>query len=122
MGGAEPTKGWRTVRRAGLRQGPREQARPPPTVPGMQGGAVLLRGLQSRAWPDHKASCQARQAEVKAEIASKKAQEKAEREAKMEEALASFVPLCLTPQVPGGGGKKGKKKGGGKGKKKKGKK
>lgn len=77
---------------------------------------------QSRAWPDHKASCQARQAEVKAEIASKKAQEKAEREAKMEEALASFVPLSLTPQAPGGGGKKGKKKGGGKGKKKKGKK
>ena len=58
---------------------------------------------------------------MKAEVASKKAQEKAEREAKMEEALASFVPLSLAPQAPGGG-KKGKKKGGGKGKKKKGKK
>ena len=76
---------------------------------------------QSKAWPDHKAACQARQDEIKAEAASKKAKEKAEREAKMEEALASFVPLSITPQGPGGG-KKGKKKGGGKGKKKKGKK
>lgn len=84
---------------------------------------VLYCGIdcQSKAWPDHKAACQARQDEIKAEAASKKAKEKAEREAKMEEALASFVPLSITPQGPGGG-KKGKKKGGGKGKKKKGKK
>eukprot|EP00562_Extubocellulus_spinifer_P024311 CAMPEP_0178673916 /NCGR_PEP_ID=MMETSP0698-20121128/34560_1 /TAXON_ID=265572 /ORGANISM="Extubocellulus spinifer, Strain CCMP396" /LENGTH=451 /DNA_ID=CAMNT_0020317965 /DNA_START=17 /DNA_END=1372 /DNA_ORIENTATION=+ len=79
---------------------------------------------QSKDWPEHRARCKKRQEELKEEDETRKAREKAEQEAKMEEALASFVPLSLAPQGGGGSRKKqGKKKGGGgKGKKKKGKK
>ncbi|KAL9182478.1 hypothetical protein ACHAXT_013130 [Thalassiosira profunda] len=70
-------------------------------------------------WPGHKEHCKAVQKKRKEEEKKKKAQEKMDEEARMEAALASFVPLSITPQ--GGGGKKKKGKKGG-GKKKRGKK
>ncbi len=78
---------------------------------------------QKAAWPDHKAVCKEAQRKRKEEEEKEKARQKIDEEEKIAAALASFVPLSITPQGGGGGGgkkKKGGKKGGGK--KKKGKK
>eukprot|EP00574_Skeletonema_japonicum_P011568 CAMPEP_0201721072 /NCGR_PEP_ID=MMETSP0593-20130828/5851_1 /ASSEMBLY_ACC=CAM_ASM_000672 /TAXON_ID=267983 /ORGANISM="Skeletonema japonicum, Strain CCMP2506" /LENGTH=414 /DNA_ID=CAMNT_0048211817 /DNA_START=71 /DNA_END=1315 /DNA_ORIENTATION=- len=74
---------------------------------------------QKAAWPDHKAVCKEAQRKRKEEEEKGKARQKIDAEEKMAAALASFVPLSITPQ--GGGGKKKKGKKGG-AKKKKGKK
>lgn len=74
---------------------------------------------QREDWLEHKEYCKEVQRKRKEEEEQKKAEQKLSDEAKMEAALASFVPLSITPQ--GGGSKKKKGKKGG-GKKKKGKK
>lgn len=74
---------------------------------------------QRASWPGHKDQCREIQRKRKEDEKQKTAREKMNEEAKMEAALASFVPLDITPQ--GGGAKKKKGKKGG-GKKKKGKK
>lgn len=74
---------------------------------------------QHAGWADHKESCKEIQRKRKEEDEKKKEQQMMDDEAKMEAALASFVPVNITPQ--GGGAKKKKGKKGG-GKKKSGKK
>lgn len=75
---------------------------------------------QKAAWPDHKAFCTEAQRKRKEEEEKQKAKEKMDHEEKVAAALASFVPLSITPQGGGGVRKKKGKKGGAK--KKKGKK
>ena len=75
---------------------------------------------QKAAWPDHKALCKEAQRKRKEDEEKEKARQKMDDEEKMAAALASFVPLSITPQGGGGVKKKKSKKGGGK--KKKGKK
>ena len=75
---------------------------------------------QKAAWPDHKALCKEAQRKRKEEEEKEKVRQKFDDEEKIAAALASFVPLSITPQGGGGVKKKKGKKGGGK--KKKGKK
>ena len=75
---------------------------------------------QKAAWPDHKAFCTEAQQKRKEEEEKEKARQKWDHEEKVAAALASFVPLSITPQGGGGVRKKKGKKGGAK--KKKGKK
>jgi hypothetical protein len=75
---------------------------------------------QKAAWPDHKELCKEAQRKRKEDEEKEKARKKMDEEEKMAAALASFVPLSITPQ--GGGGVRKKKSNKGGAKKKKGKK
>lgn len=72
---------------------------------------------QRAGWPEHKEKCRDVQKKQKEDDERKKVQDKMNEDARMEAALASFVPLSISPQTGGGAKKKKNKKAGWKRKK-----